>query len=111
MKDQKSQRDLLVLPNGSSSVFTFSHGMHFLHILLKLETGFAEDTAALLAHLGCQERAFACSALARSKGGMSRRKLRAMWSLLGSIGSLLNLSFGSFVLWGGCEMEKAKHQI
>lgn len=72
--------------------------MHFLHVLLKFQAGFAEDAAATLAHLGRQERTFACSALARGRGGVTSWKLRAIWGPLGAIRSLLNLGFGSFVL-------------
>lgn len=103
----KEPKDLFTLVR-VSVMLTFPHGMHFLHIFLKYQAGFTEDTAAALAHLGCQERAFAPSALARGKGRVSRRKLRAICSLLGSIRSLLrsvrnllHLGFGGFILWGG----------
>ena len=79
--------------------------MHLLHIFLKRQAGFAEDAAAALAHLGCQERALAPSALARGEGRVSRRKLCAFCSLLGSIRSLLrsvrnllHFGFGGFIL-------------
>lgn len=88
-----------LLPVHALSV-TFPHSVHLLNILLKLQAGFAEDIAAHLVHLCCQERALAGRALACGRRGMTRQKLCAIWSLLGSVRRLLDLGFGSFVFWG-----------
>lgn len=84
----------------------FPHSMHFLHVLLELQTGLAEDAAACLAQLCCQERALAPRALACSRGRVSRRELCAVWSLchLGLVRSLLDCGLGSFLFligWRG----------
>lgn len=76
---------------------TFAHSVHLLHIFLELQAGFAEDTAARLAHLCCQEGAFAGSALAWDWRGVSSWKLCAIQRPLGAIRSLLDFGLGSFI--------------
>lgn len=89
-----------MLPGAPARV-TSPPGTHLPHVLLQLQAGSAEHAAALLAHLGRQEGAFARSALARGRGQVSRGKLHAIWSRLGSIRSRLGLGVGRFILWGG----------
>lgn len=69
---------------------TFPVRLHFLHILLKFNAGFAEDIAVLVAHLSCQEWAFHSRAMASS------RRVASRW--LGSICILLGRIFGIFAL-------------
>ena len=77
--------------------------MHLLNVFLQLEAGFADHAAASLAHLGCQERAFAGGALARGCGRVSGGTLCAICSLLRSARGRLSLGVGRFVLCGGKE--------
>lgn len=82
------------------TIHTFPVHLHFLHILLQFQAGFAEHIAALVVHLSCQERAFCSRALDSSSRWVASRRLWPICVLLGHF-------FGFLGLWGGQRERKA----